>query len=116
MCEAQGLRDISLTIFKERITIKQGFQLIGGPRNFWKLMRLMIVLSRKSPAIRYKFKIQAKVKKIVFSSSSEVYGDPLEHPQRESYFGNVNMIGPRSCYDEGKRAAETLCFEYHREK
>ena len=66
MCEAQGLRDISLTIFKERITIKQGFQLIGGPRNFWKLMRLMIVLSRKSPAIRYKFKIQAKVKKIVF--------------------------------------------------
>jgi ubiquinone/menaquinone biosynthesis C-methylase UbiE len=66
MCEAQGLHDISLTIFKERITIKQGFQLIGGPRNFWKLMRLMTVLSRKSPAIRHKFKIQAKVKKIVF--------------------------------------------------
>jgi UDP-glucuronate decarboxylase len=45
-------------------------------------------------------------------STSEVYGDPLEHPQTEQYFGNVNCIGPRACYDEGKRAAETLCFDY----
>ena len=49
------------------------------------------------------------------ASTSEVYGDPLEHPQRESYWGHVNPIGPRSCYDEGKRCAETLFFDYHRQ-
>jgi UDP-glucuronate decarboxylase len=48
------------------------------------------------------------------ASTSEVYGDPLEHPQSEDYFGNVNHLGPRGCYDEGKRCAETLVFEYHR--
>lgn len=48
------------------------------------------------------------------ASTSEIYGDPLEHPQTESYWGNVNPIGIRSCYDEGKRAAETLFFDYHR--
>ena len=51
---------------------------------------------------------------IVQSSTSEVYGDPLQHPQREAYCGNVNQIGPRGCYDEGKRCAETLLFDYHR--
>ncbi len=51
---------------------------------------------------------------ILFTSTSEVYGDPLIHPQPESYFGNVNPIGIRSCYDEGKRAAETLCFDFIR--
>lgn len=49
------------------------------------------------------------------ASTSEVYGDPLEHPQKESYNGNVCPTGPRACYDEGKRAAETLCMDYHRE-
>jgi UDP-glucuronate decarboxylase len=49
------------------------------------------------------------------ASTSEVYGDPEEHPQRESYWGRVNPIGPRSCYDEGKRCAETLCFDYYRQ-
>lgn len=53
--------------------------------------------------------------RILHASTSEVYGDPKEHPQRESYWGNVNPIGIRSCYDEGKRVAETLCFDYHRE-
>jgi UDP-glucuronate decarboxylase len=53
--------------------------------------------------------------KILQASTSEVYGDPAEHPQRESYWGNVNPIGPRSCYDEGKRCAETLFFDYHRQ-
>ena len=48
------------------------------------------------------------------ASTSEIYGDPLQHPQVESYRGNVNTIGPRACYDEGKRAAETLCFDYRR--
>ena len=49
------------------------------------------------------------------ASTSEVYGDPVQHPQKESYWGNVNPIGPRSCYDEGKRCAETLFFDYHRQ-
>jgi len=49
------------------------------------------------------------------ASTSEVYGDPKEHPQRETYWGNVNPTGIRSCYDEGKRLAETLCFDYHRQ-
>ncbi len=49
------------------------------------------------------------------ASTSEIYGDPLVHPQPESYWGNVNTIGKRSCYDEGKRCAETLFFDYHRE-
>jgi UDP-glucuronate decarboxylase len=53
--------------------------------------------------------------KILQASTSEVYGDPIEHPQREEYWGNVNPIGPRSCYDEGKRCAETLFFDYHRQ-
>jgi UDP-glucuronate decarboxylase len=53
--------------------------------------------------------------KILQASTSEVYGDPTEHPQTESYRGNVNCIGPRSCYDEGKRCAETLFFDYHRQ-
>ncbi len=53
--------------------------------------------------------------KILQASTSEVYGDPAVHPQPETYFGNVNCIGPRSCYDEGKRCAETLFFDYHRQ-
>lgn len=52
--------------------------------------------------------------KIFFSSTSEIYGDPEVHPQYESYVGNVNPIGPRACYDEGKRCAESLFFDYHR--
>lgn len=63
----------------------------------------MLKLAQKSSAI------------IIQSSTSEVYGDPKESPQTESYWGNVNPIGIRSCYDEGKRAAETLCFDYHRQ-
>jgi UDP-glucuronate decarboxylase len=53
--------------------------------------------------------------RILHTSTSEVYGDPDVHPQPESYRGNVNPIGPRACYDEGKRAAETLMFDYHRQ-
>ncbi|XP_010253235.1 PREDICTED: UDP-glucuronic acid decarboxylase 6 [Nelumbo nucifera] len=53
--------------------------------------------------------------RILLTSTSEVYGDPLVHPQTESYWGNVNPIGVRSCYDEGKRVAETLMFDYHRQ-
>ncbi len=53
--------------------------------------------------------------RVLQASTSEVYGDPTMHPQRENYWGNVNPIGPRSCYDEGKRCAETLFFDYHRQ-
>lgn len=53
--------------------------------------------------------------RILQASTSEVYGDPQEHPQKESYRGNVNAIGPRACYDEGKRVAEALFFDYHRQ-
>ncbi len=53
--------------------------------------------------------------KIMQASTSEIYGNPVIHPQRENYWGNVNTIGPRSCYDEGKRCAETLFFDYHRQ-
>ncbi len=53
--------------------------------------------------------------KVLQASTSEIYGDPLVHPQNETYWGNVNPFGPRSCYDEGKRCAETLFFDYHRQ-
>lgn len=57
-----------------------------------------------------------RVKARIFqASTSEIYGDPTVHPQREDYWGNVNTIGPRSCYDEGKRCAETLFFDYHKQ-
>jgi len=53
--------------------------------------------------------------RVLQASTSEVYGDPVQHPQTESYWGNVNPIGPRACYDESKRCAETLFFDYHRQ-
>lgn len=53
--------------------------------------------------------------RILQASTSEIYGNPNEHPQKETYWGNVNPIGPRSCYDEGKRVAETLMMDYHRQ-
>ena len=52
--------------------------------------------------------------KVLFTSTSEIYGDPIIHPQPEHYFGNVNTVGERSCYDEGKRVAETLMYEYRK--
>lgn len=54
--------------------------------------------------------------RILLTSTSEVYGDPEQHPQKESYFGNVNTIGPRACYDEGKRVAETMMYSYERQE
>ena len=52
--------------------------------------------------------------KILQASTSEIYGDPKIHPQKEDYNGNVNLLGPRACYDEGKRCSETLFMDYHR--
>jgi UDP-glucuronate decarboxylase len=57
---------------------------------------------------------EAKGARLLMASTSEVYGDPEVHPQREDYWGHVNPTGPRACYDEGKRAAETLCFDFQR--
>src|SRR5690606_16219456 len=57
---------------------------------------------------------RAKGARVLQASTSEVYGDPHVHPQPEGYLGNVNPVGPRACYDEGKRCAETLFFDYHR--
>lgn len=78
----------------------------ADPIKTWKTSVLgilnMLELARRNKA------------RIVHASTSEVYGDPEEHPQKESYWGHVNPIGIRSCYDEGKRAAETLCFDYLR--
>jgi len=54
--------------------------------------------------------------RVLVASTSEVYGDPEEHPQREDYWGHVNPIGPRSCYDEGKRVAESLCYAYAKQE
>src|SRR5690606_12205406 len=54
------------------------------------------------------------IRRMVLASTSEVYGDPLEHPQQESYWGNVNTLGPRSCYDEAKRFAEAMVSTFHR--
>jgi nucleoside-diphosphate-sugar epimerase len=54
--------------------------------------------------------------RVLYTSTSEIYGDPLVHPQVESYWGNVNPIGPRSCYDESKRFGESLAMEYHRQR
>ncbi len=58
---------------------------------------------------------RAKKAKFLLASTSEIYGDPLVHPQKEEYWGNVNTIGPRSCYDESKRAAEALTYAYYRQ-
>ena len=71
---------------------------------------------QKSPVYTIKTNVLGIINaKLMQFSTSEVYGNPLEHPQTERYFGNVNPIGIRSCYDEGKRCAETLCFDYMRE-
>jgi UDP-glucuronate decarboxylase len=58
---------------------------------------------------------QENKSRVLQASTSEVYGDPTEHPQRESYWGNVSTLSLRACYDEGKRCAETLCMDYHRQ-
>ena len=67
---------------------------------------------RRDPMLGLAKRVKAR---ILQASTSEVYGDPTMHPQKEEYWGNVNPIGPRSCYDEGKRCAETLFFDYRRQ-
>lgn len=76
-----------------------------------KIYQLNSLLTIESNTIDLEWCLK-RGKKVLFTSTSEIYGDPLEHPQRENYHGNVNTIGPRSCYDESKRLGETYCYEY----
>lgn len=76
-----------------------------------KTMKISVLGSYNALGIAKKHKA-----KILLASTSEIYGDPLVHPQPENYWGNVNTVGPRSCYDEGKRSAETLFMDYHRQE
>ncbi len=104
-----------ITTFEKDIVIDQIYNLAcpASPKQYQKDpiftmktniygIQNMLALARKTNA------------RILQASTSEIYGNPLVHPQIEEYWGNVNCIGIRSCYDEGKRAAETLCMDYHR--
>ena len=86
----------------------------ASPKAFTKLSLEILKANSLGLINVLDFFLKSKSKTLVFASTSEVYGDPLEHPQRESYFGNVNPIGIRSCYDEGKRFAEAVLFAYQR--
>src|SRR5262249_22311307 len=85
----------------------------ASPRDFAVLP--FEILAAGSTGTRHLIELaRAKGARFLLASTSEVYGDPLEHPQTEAYRGNVNTIGPRSCYDESKRFAEALTMAYHR--
>lgn len=86
----------------------------ASPKAFTKLSLEILKANSLGLINVLDFFLKSKSKTLVFASTSEIYGDPLEHPQRESYFGNVNPIGIRSCYDEGKRFAEAVLFAYQR--
>lgn len=86
----------------------------ASPKNFINLSIEILKTNSLGSMSVLDFFVKSNSKILVFSSTSEVYGDPEEHPQKESYFGNVNPVGPRSCYDEGKRFAEALMMAYYR--
>lgn len=86
----------------------------ASPKDFGNLSLEILKTNSLGSINILDFFIKSNSKTIVFSSTSEVYGDPQEHPQKESYFGHVNPVGPRSCYDEGKRFAEALMMAYFR--
>ena len=80
------------------------------PRNRYKVSQIPYLQNR--PLLFFKFKFL----RLLLASTSEIYGDPEEHPQKEEYWGHVNPIGPRACYDEGKRVAETMCYAYQKQE
>ncbi len=86
----------------------------ASPKQYIKhpLRTLMVNSSGTFKILKYMKKTKSKI--FIYASSSEIYGDPLKHPQAEDYWGNVNPIGERSCYDEGKRFGEALCVSYFR--
>jgi nucleoside-diphosphate-sugar epimerase len=108
------------TVNLEAVLNKLPFDLIyhlaspASPKQYinYPLETLMVNSLGTLKLLNYAKKTKSKV--FVYASSSEVYGDPLEHPQKEDYWGNVNPIGQRSCYDEGKRFGEALCMAYFR--
>ncbi len=85
----------------------------ASPKDY--LQHAIATLDVGSAGTRHMLELaRAKSARFLLTSTSECYGDPLEHPQRETYWGNVNPVGPRSCYDESKRFAEALTMAYHR--
>lgn len=86
----------------------------ASPKDFKKLSIEILKANSLGLINILEFFVKSNSKTLVFSSTSEVYGDPEEHPQKESYFGHVNPVGLRSCYDEGKRFAEALLMSYFR--
>jgi len=115
----QGLRLIEGDIVDRGAIPQERFDQIynlASPASPVDFARIPIEILRTSAVGHENLLVLAKEHKarIVFASTSEVYGDPLEHPQREEYFGNVNSIGLRSCYDEAKRYAEALTMAYVR--
>ena len=116
----KNLKIIEADVINYNFSDLPGFDLIydlaspASPQDFRKLSIEILKTNSLGLINIVDFFIKSNSKTLVFSSTSEVYGDPLEHPQKESYFGYVNPVGPRSCYDEGKRFAEALMMSYFR--
>ncbi len=119
----ENLKDLSVNIINHNIIDK--ISLSGFDQIYYLASLASPVFYQKNPVETalsnsvgtYNLLIEAQKYKsrILFTSTSEIYGDPLQHPQKEEYWGNVNPIGPRSCYDESKRLGETLMMDFHRE-
>ena len=118
--ESESLKIIEADITQFDFSVLPAFDLIydlaspASPKDFENLSIEILKTNSLGLMNVLDFFIKSNSKTLVFSSTSEVYGDPLEHPQKESYFGHVNPVGPRSCYDEGKRFAEALIMTYYR--
>lgn len=118
--ESDNLKIIEANITDFNFSILPRFDIIydlaspASPKDFEQLS-IEILKSNSFGLINLlDFFIKSHSQTFIFASTSEVYGDPEEHPQKESYFGHVNPVGPRSCYDEGKRFAETIIMVYFR--
>jgi nucleoside-diphosphate-sugar epimerase len=84
----------------------------ASPKQYFKYPVETLMVNSAGTKNILDYMLKTKSSTLVYSSTSEVYGDPLEHPQREDYWGNVNSVGPRACYDEAKRFGEALCMTY----
>jgi len=104
---------VCLALFGERVDEIYHLASIASPEKYKKysMKTLLTSLNGTQRVLDYCILYNCKM---LFTSTSEVYGDPLVHPQPESYYGNVNTVGERSCYDEGKRVAETMIYEYQK--
>jgi UDP-glucuronate decarboxylase len=104
---------VCLALFGERVDEIYHLASIASPEKYKKysMKTLLTSLNGTQRVLDYCILYNCKM---LFTSTSEVYGDPLVHPQPESYYGNVNTVGERSCYDEGKRVAETIIYEYQK--